>query len=308
MFTYDEPVHLTMLNPSFGTTQGGTSVLVHGKHFANTSTLACKFGSVVVDATFISATRVLCTTPVHRAKAVAVEVTLNGYDYSFSDVRYGFEPPPRVTSISPVLGPALKGGTVVTVKGEHFKRGMETSCRFAGFSTPAHWVDAATLLCETPPHYPGLVSMRVTVNGIEASGGGGAGPGGRDQHDLTRRGWTSATGGGGGGGGLAQPYHFLYVRDMSVTSLHPARGLATGQYPVFVLGTNFLNSTLLGCKFGSVAVRATYVSSRVLVCPAPSRTAGGLNIQGSVTVEVTSNGIDYTDSEVRLELNYLKEW
>ena len=81
-------------------------------------------------------------------------------DYSFSDVRYAFEPPPMVTSIWPVLGPALKGGTVVTVKGDHFKRGMETSCRFGGFSTVAHWVDAATLLCETPPHYPGLVRGR----------------------------------------------------------------------------------------------------------------------------------------------------
>jgi hypothetical protein len=81
----------------------------------------------VVPATFLSHTRLLCTTPVHRAKEVAVEVTLNGYDYSFSDVRYAFEPAPVVTSIWPVLGPALKGGTVVTVKGDHFKRGVETT-------------------------------------------------------------------------------------------------------------------------------------------------------------------------------------
>ena len=133
VFTYDEPVQLTMLNPSFGTTHGGTSVLVHGKHFTNTSALACKFGSTVVAATFVSHTRLLCTTPVHRAKEVAVEVTLNGHDYSFSDVRYGFEPPPVVRSISPVVGPALKGGTVVTVKGENLKRGMETHCRFGGY-------------------------------------------------------------------------------------------------------------------------------------------------------------------------------
>ena len=91
--------------------------------------------------------------------------------------------------------------------------------------------------------------MRVTVNGIEASGGGGAGPNGRDQHDLKTLGWTSATGFAGDSGDdfgddrLGQPFHFLYVRDMSVASLHPARGLTTGQYPVFVLGSNFLNST-----------------------------------------------------------------
>ena len=81
----------------------------------------------MVPATFLSHTRLLCTTPVHRAKEVAVEVTLNGYDYSFSDVRYAFEPAPVVTSIWPVLGPALKGGTVVTVKGDHFKRGVKTT-------------------------------------------------------------------------------------------------------------------------------------------------------------------------------------
>ena len=48
-------------------------------------------------------------------------------------------------------------------------------------------------------------------------------------------------------------------------------------------------------------MRGTYVSSRIVVCPAPSRTAGSLNIQGTVAIEVTSNGIDYTDSEVEFE-------
>ena len=94
---------------------------------------------------------------------------------------------------------------------------------------------------------------------------------------------------------------FLYVRDASVVAVKPERGLATGQYPVFVMGSNFVNTTALGCRFDRVAVRATFISSRVLSCPAPSRTAGTLEIMSTAHVEVTNNGMDYTDSRVAFE-------
>ena len=62
--------------------------------------------------------------------------------------------------------------------------------------------------------------MRVTVNGVEASGGGGTDANGRDALDLIRRGWTSSAGLTGDlAANLGQPFHFLYVRDMSVISL-----------------------------------------------------------------------------------------
>ena len=39
----------------------------------------------------------------------------------------------------------------------------------------------------------------------------------------------------------------------------------------------------------------------MIVCIAPPRTAGSLEIQGTVEVEVTVNGLDYTSSKVQFE-------
>ena len=69
-FTYDEEVQVTLLNPDFGTVHGATEVLVHAKHLVNTTGLVCKFGNVVVPATYLSAHRLTCSSPPHGVKVV----------------------------------------------------------------------------------------------------------------------------------------------------------------------------------------------------------------------------------------------
>ena len=62
-----------------------------------------------------------------------------------------------------------------------------------------------------------------------------------------------------------------------------------------------MNTTALRCKFDSVVVRATYVSPALVVCIAPSRTAGSLEIGGLAAVEVSNNGLDFSESRVTFE-------
>ena len=49
-------------------------------------TLCCRFGLVLVQASFVNATEVRCLSPAHPEGSVAVEVSINGVDFSGNSV------------------------------------------------------------------------------------------------------------------------------------------------------------------------------------------------------------------------------
>jgi hypothetical protein len=55
-------IEVASLQPSSGPASGGTQVIVTGNGFQNSPTLSCKFGNVVVKATFGDAQHILCMT------------------------------------------------------------------------------------------------------------------------------------------------------------------------------------------------------------------------------------------------------
>eukprot|EP00126_Sphaerothecum_destruens_P011154 Sdes_comp20866_c0_seq1m17759 len=69
---------------------GGTFVQVHGTGFQNIQTLSCKFGSISVPASFHSATLITCSAPPHSPGVVAVEVSLNGNQFTNSLVFFTY--------------------------------------------------------------------------------------------------------------------------------------------------------------------------------------------------------------------------
>eukprot|EP00126_Sphaerothecum_destruens_P011155 Sdes_comp20866_c0_seq2m17764 len=72
------------------TETGGTFVQVHGTGFQNIQTLSCKFGSISVPASFHSATLITCSAPPHSPGVVAVEVSLNGNQFTNSLVFFTY--------------------------------------------------------------------------------------------------------------------------------------------------------------------------------------------------------------------------
>ncbi|CAN0054030.1 unnamed protein product, partial [Heterosigma akashiwo] len=269
-YTYDPRVEVLVLNPERGAPEGGQEVLVTGIGFLNTTTLACKFDDQETTATFITSTSLLCTAPAHALGDVPVEVTLNGIDYSGSDTRFLYASKPAISAVWPVLGPAARGGTVVSVRGAHFARTAELSCAFGDHVQPAAWVSEEELLCEAPPYHAreGLVALEVSNDGREWSASG---------------------------------QQFYYAPDASAVELWPKRVRPTGQLPIYVVGANFLNTTALSCRFDSRAVRATFVSEELLVCHAPSHAANFHRPYGAVNVEVSNNGLDWTSAGLTLE-------
>jgi hypothetical protein len=273
-YSYERFVEVQNVNPSRGVVEGGTSVLVEGYRFKNTTdagTLKCKFGASVVDARYISETQLLCASPPRSAGVVDVEVTTNGYDYSWTGIEYEYYQRMTVASIWPKVGGAMIGNTVVTVHGTGFAAERELSCLFGETLVAAKALSDTVLRCASPPRRPGLASFRVVRDGYMG-------------------GWEYALNDGG-----EDTMNFLYVRDPSVFKIVPETGRIEGGNPVFVQGTNFINSTALGCRFGVLPTRGTIINENTMVCIAPA-----VQNAQSVPVTVTLNGADY--SELNLDV------
>lgn len=249
-----------------GTDSGGSDVVFAGDHFLNTTAIACKFGFTTVPAKFISNQAIRCTSPPNPTGVVSAEVTSNGIDFSFSGKAFTYYPGVRIGSIWPVLGPASKGGTVLTIHGTGFENTSELSCAFGDVSgIETTWLASTVLLCKSPPHRPGLVSVRVSNNGVDFSSDAGK---------------------------------FLYVNDATVGDVTPKWILETGLVPVFVRGSNFMNTTELACRFGSVVVKGSFYTPELLACMAPSYSVQSRlqRAVGRFSVAVSVNGLDYSES------------
>ncbi|GMH66707.1 hypothetical protein TL16_g04487 [Triparma laevis f. inornata] len=264
-FGYERLVEVKSLNPNRGLVDGGSQILVEGYRFKNTTGLSCKFGETIVSAVYISETQLFCTSPPRISGDVELEVSVNGVDFSWTFVRFEYYNRLAVTDIWPKMGGSLIGNTLVSVFGSGFEKELEMACRFGQVLVPAKVLAAGVAVCATPAHMPSLVSFDLLRDGVNGNK-------------------ETASG----------VHQFLYVRDPSVRKIVPAEGKVDGGTPVFVLGTNFVNTTALACKFGGLRSRATIVSSNMLVCVSPS-VPRRLDVELTVSV----NGLDYGGGGVK---------
>jgi len=289
-FEYHPKVEVQTLNPTHAPSiQPQTEVVVTGINFRPTQNLSCIIDGNILPAKYLSPSQLLCNVPSHASGEFPLEISLNGQDFSVSNVLFSYDTPVSVTAVWPVLGAAAIGGTVVSVNGTGFLQTTDLSCRFGNTVVAASFISDSRLICESPPGLPGLVALEVSNN----------------RRDFS----TSGNG-------------FLYVADPSIYAINPRKGPATGQYPVYVVGNNFVNTTSLRCRFDRWVVHATFISPRVVVCMAPQRFAGPSEFAAQVVVDVSIrkndklilgfitlmtvvciwqvsvNGLDYTDDRV----------
>lgn len=116
-------------------------VRVHGAHFRDDVDLACRFGTALTVARYVSPAAIDCVIPPissETGETPAVHITLNGVDFSrqsLPSATFTYVQSPEVLGISPKIGSA-SGGTAVTVIGHGFRNGEETLqrspliCRF----------------------------------------------------------------------------------------------------------------------------------------------------------------------------------
>ena len=94
---------------------------------------------------------------------------MNGVDYSLRSVHFKYTARPNISNIHPQSGP-IRGGTRITLYGNHFSSTSSPSCRFNDVTVTAVFFSKNTLVCISPKiESPQQVKLSVSDNGKDVS-------------------------------------------------------------------------------------------------------------------------------------------
>lgn len=269
----------------------GTTVL----HFSGDSLQevgSCYFGAEKSEAHVVSSALGICVTPAcHDCKVpmntskVVIEMSLRDDD-AFMDstlmdntlldiseyvqstfLEYGtdfeYVNDLSISALSPSTG-SEHGGTSLSLAVNKLQDGVRYSCKFGTFFPITAYVTQSNVLtCVTP-------AMRTSDN-VSVS----ISPNMRDVSSDN-------------------PVEFIYLVPATISGIVPKVGLSGSRSPVFIMGSNFVNSTSMVCRFGKELVKATYLSEKSILCVAGMEQTG----TRTVFVEVSTNGVDFSDSRL----------
>jgi hypothetical protein len=156
------PPTVSAVNPSSGTTAGGTTVTITGTNVTGATTVTFG-GTAATSYTVNSAIQITATTPAHAAGTVDVAVTTPaGTATSTGGFAYD-APTPAITLVSPTSGPTA-GGTPVTITGSGFVSGATVLIGGVA-ATPVVVASATSITAMTGAHAEGPVDVVVTNAG-----------------------------------------------------------------------------------------------------------------------------------------------
>ncbi|KAL7542925.1 hypothetical protein ACHAXR_012222, partial [Thalassiosira sp. AJA248-18] len=254
LFRYHEELKVSSTTPASSSVAGNVRVDIFGGPFFSDEGLFCMFSDVSVPGSFRSPTQVSCITPPHASGTYSLEVTQNGQDYTKSGYVFRFYHLCNIHSISPLSGPSTRAGTNVKAHGENFVNTTSLRCRFGSIVVPATFSHSSEIHCSSPPidsdaleymqttvYYPqkmkgSLVSFEVSNNG----------------QDFTSSG-----------------HEFLYLEDIKMSRISRKEGPSRGDTPVYISGSNFVNSTHLTCRFGRETTQAYFLTRKAVLCFSP---------------------------------------
>lgn len=184
-------------------------------------------------------------------------LALNGQDFVAFKMQFNYVLDASVEDVVPNVGD-VDGGTLIFVRGRHFRYSTGLECRFGNIRTiAAFWNDSA-ISCEAPAHPTGITNLSVSLNGQDF---------------------------------ILASSSFTYIQLPSVYQLVPNAGPLRGGYRVNLRGESFLNTTAMTCQFSQdnellATESALFESPSELSCIAPSVSKPG---DGSISMFV--NGI-----------------
>jgi hypothetical protein len=163
-FQYQAAVSVSSVEPRTGVLSGGTLVRVLGQGFTPSMAAYVRVGAQpLVVARVLSGVLLECTTPSRTEPGLlAVEVTLNGQDFSADEVLFEYQPVAHVLEASPSKGPSAGGGLVNMTGFGFSQRSFLLSYMFARFNetrVPVVWVSATEVHCVAPEHATGVVHV-----------------------------------------------------------------------------------------------------------------------------------------------------
>jgi hypothetical protein len=231
---------VTSVSPAIGAIVGGNSVTITGTHLLGTTSVTIG-GAAASDVYINSETEITATVPAGSAGVASVVVTTGG-GANADNTLYTYAPVPRVSAISPAIGPAA-GGTAVAITGTGFSGA--TNVTIGGISATGVVVVSDTSITATVP----------------------AGTGGSASVEVTTIGGTSRTN-----------TLYTYLLAPAVTSISPAIGPLAGGTTITITGTNLLgaNSVTVG---GSPVSAFTVINASTIIATTPAAAAGTASVE-----------------------------
>jgi len=259
---FDAPLILDV-QPMAGSAAGTTILHVRGANLHEAAN--CHFDTVLSKIHFVSSAVGICATPPPGLEDT-VPVGISSHDdvahVSEFGTAFRYISELNVVGMTPVSG-SEAGGTGIELSVTGMVDSFSYSCRIGTFFPVTGFkTQSDVLTCVTPARLLGEIDVSVSGNG-------------RDMSSI-----NAVT--------------FSYQVPPRISGVVPRVGLSGGRSPIFVTGTNFVNSTSLTCRFGQEISQATFLSSRSMLCIA------GLEQTGTRTVfvEVSNNAKDFSDQRL----------
>lgn len=249
-------------------------ISIFGMDFVNVTSLACSIGGIPSRAVLLSPSRLQCEVEPMRygrgLESVAVNVSVNGVDYSNEPVELEFIDLPSFTSLSPDNGPA-GGGTTVTIYGQDFREDTRYAILFQpDMQTDATFVSENSLSWTTTAvNFTGIADLKLAVEGVVFP--------------------------------EIPSLQFMFTVTPQPTSVFPRLLPVHSETILTISGTGFGDFDGLRCSFvrlgaDSEAINAqtkttsaTFVTNSIIQCPTPR-----FDVKGSYGVAVSNNAQDYS--------------
>lgn len=295
---YDDPV-VASIRPQFGFINGGETVTVKGKHFANIKTLRCMFGTIAATKTsWISSNEVHCISPpVQRSQTNGVYVVFGGMNTKVDNVLINYEHRefPLFDSINSTMVKP-DSSTVLTIRGSHLDNAL--SCKFGQFSVAITVLFSAnsTIICRLPAQFFSSPSVSNSVQIFVAFQSGflesGLFVSYEDHND---------------------PYE-VYHKSLDdhfhrpiLTSITPSVFDSAGGDWITVKGQHFSNRRGLSCLFHDLAIqKAVFISTYEIKCQSPRMIPGSYNLyvmNGSNLESLASMRFHVTNDAIVTSIN-----
>ena len=154
------------VHPFSGPATGDTNVTVIGVNFGECEAVSCRFGTVVVPAHIMSPTSLWCISPAAEVGSSALEVSMNGVDFSTDEVQFVHFAVPTVGAILPSRGSQYSCNSVVAF-GLNLNGGTDYKCRLGDAIVSASYDSVSSSVeCECAVSaVPGRVFLEVSLNG-----------------------------------------------------------------------------------------------------------------------------------------------
>lgn len=280
-----EPVVFN-IQPQVGTVKGSTILFVSGTQLHESA--YCFFGNDAMEPMeiqVVSSHLAICVTPpstwqfrfadvtglskvidnddrMERLVDFGVSSRNDASAISVNGSVYEYIQDPVFTALSPSTG-SQNGGTTLSLSAASLHDSIQYSCGVGTFfPIAAYRTQSDVLTCVTPARKLG--GANITISG--------------NKRDLSSN----------------QTVTFDYQIPPRISGIIPKVGLSGSRSPIFITGSNFVNSSSLTCRFGRELTKATYLSPTSILCIV------GLEQSGTRTVfvEVSTNGIDFSNERL----------